>query len=268
MEPIKEWSLSSSGLTEDSHGWVDVALEPDLAQSLCMAECIEIFRVFGEVASVDMSRCRTHSVVSVRYFKEHDARQLTHQLYHKLWRPTKPKIVEDPPCQGGYVRGSRQERDHLEVNELHIQSGQERRRTVMVGQIPRNCGAVQFLEGVRSIGLLTRLCFFYMPMDRARRRHCGYAFLEFNDHMDVLVFYQSLSRLGEILSGPAQERPIHVHYARIQGWRTFTRTMTNDLNFIYEPNANVRPQLFLPPYRSDAHASFYDLLPTQVRFHL
>eukprot|EP00434_Breviolum_minutum_P029199 symbB.v1.2.025828.t1/scaffold2534.1/size76752/1 len=85
--------------------------------------------------------------------------------------------------------------------------------------------------------------------------------------MDVLAFHQSLPSLSRILCR-TPDRPIHVHYARIQGWRTFRRTMMNDSSFIFEPNANIRPQLFLPPTGNELQANYLDLIPSAHSFLL
>ncbi|CAL1126792.1 unnamed protein product [Cladocopium goreaui] len=263
MEPWILVDRVASGQAEAETGqWVAVTCDPQMAITASLADWAMIFQAFGDVTSIDMTRCKTDCVVSVRYMTEESASALRTQLVAGHWRPShiRPdQWLSQSQTVERFPRGSPQEREHLEVKEQRLQRGEEHRRTVMVGQIPRSCDAIQILDALHSLGLMRRLCFFYLPVDRARRRHCGYAFIEFNDPMDVLSLHQSLPTLVRMLCRN-NERPMHVHFARIQGWRTFIRTMVNDLNFIFEPNANIRPQLFLPQSRLPKQASLHDLL--------
>lgn len=265
MEPWALVDRRASGTQAEAEAtghWVAVTCDPQMAITVSLADWATIFRAFGDVTSIDMTRCKTDCVVSVRYTTEESASALRSQLVEGHWRPSPIRPahwLSQGQTAERFTRGSPQEREHLEVKEQRLQRGEEHRRTVMVGQIPRSCDAIQLLDALHSLGLMRRLCFFYLPVDRARRRHCGYAFMEFNDPMDVLSLYQSLPTLVQMLCRN-NERPMHVHYARIQGWRTFIRTMMNDLNFIFEPNANIRPQLFLPQRGLPKRASLHDLL--------
>jgi len=219
---------------------VKLSLELGLAQQITMSECVSVLSEFGEVSVVDMTSCRTNGSVAVRYFEKAAAEKLRDHLTR---RRSMFRLQEPPPAR----LEDTPEEQNFEIDELRIASGEEKRRTVMVGQIPRSCDAVSLLEAMRSIGLIYRLVFFYMPMDKARKRHCGYAFLEFLEAIDVLSLHQSMQHLGLTVGRLPSERPMHMHFARIQGWRTFMKSMT-DMNFIFEPNANYRPQLFFSAF--------------------
>ncbi|CAE7776190.1 unnamed protein product [Symbiodinium necroappetens] len=102
-----------------------------------------------------------------------------------------------------------------------------------------------------------------MPIDKSRKRHFGYVFLEVSTPQDVIALLRLLPRLGEMLGTSRSNRQLHLHFARIQGWKNFMRQYS-DLDFIFEPNANVRPQLFLPHRSSETNGDFRDLLPSDM----
>ncbi|CAE7322185.1 ML5 [Symbiodinium pilosum] len=140
---------------------------------------------------------------------------------------------------------------------------QETRCSLMIGQVPKNCDAVLFLEKLGEIDVLHTLRFFYMPIDKSRKRHFGYVFLEVSEPCVIVTLLRCLPKLGELLGTLRRKRQLHLHFARIQGWKNFMRQYS-DSDFIFEPNANVRPQIFLPHRMSETGANFQDLLPADL----
>ncbi|CAE7938867.1 unnamed protein product [Symbiodinium sp. KB8] len=62
-----------------------------------------------------------------------------------------------------------------------------------------------------------------MPIDKSRKRHFGYVFLEVSTPQDVIALLRLLPRLGEMLGTSRSNRQLHLHFARIQGWKNFMR---------------------------------------------
>eukprot|EP00439_Symbiodinium_sp_Y106_P068002 s2380_g11.t1 len=256
---------------------VTVQLEAGLAQQ----ECGRVFGLFGEVAQLDLTRA-----LRVCFFESKAALGLQDYLdtHGSLWRS--PPTVGDSNAfhasgsSGGYgywepgrissrrpsdaKEWLKQEvRNYLEIDEGRLLRGQETRCSLMIGQVPKNCDSIILLEKLRELELLHRLRFFYMPIDKSRKRHFGYVFLEVSTPQDVIALVRLLPRLGEMLGTSRSNRQLHLHFARIQGWKSFMRQYS-DLDFIFEPNANVRPQLFLPHRSSQTDGDFRDLLPSDL----
>ncbi|CAE7569873.1 ML5 [Symbiodinium natans] len=258
---------------------VTLQLTPALARQVTMEDCGRAFGMFGEVAQLDLTRLRNAGSVRVRFFEVGAAHALREYLRHgSLWRPT--PVVEDangvPRSVLREPMGSREPghtlecasdsqavRNNLEIDEERLLNGQETRCSLMIGQVSKNCDSVLLLEKLREIDLLHRLRFFYMPIDKSRKRHFGYVFLEVSSPQDVIALLRRLPRLGELLGTARSNRQLHLHFARIQGWKNFMRQYS-DLDFIFEPNANVRPQLFLPHRSSETDGGFKDLLAADL----
>lgn len=260
---------------------VTVQLEAGLAQQVTMEECGRVFGLFGEVAQLDLTRLRETGALRVCFFESKAALALQDYLdtHGNLWRS--PPTIGDSIAfhasgsRGGYgywepgrissrrPSDAQEVRNYLEIDEGRLLRGQETRCSLMIGQVPKNCDSVFLLEKLRELELLHRLRFFYMPIDKSRKRHFGYVFLEVSTPQDVIALLRLLPRLGEMLGTSRSNRQLHLHFARIQGWKNFMRQYS-DLDFIFEPNANVRPQLFLPHRSSETNGDFRDLLPSDM----
>mmetsp|Transcript_14629 Transcript_14629/g.27467 ORF Transcript_14629/g.27467 Transcript_14629/m.27467 type:complete len:293 (+) Transcript_14629:74-952(+) len=259
---------------------VSVQLEPFHAQRATMQECAQMLSLFGEVAQLDLAQLRTAGIVRVRFFDVRVADLLRDYLQQhgglgRLYPPSPEMPSQSSACRepGGvqmapaldHVRmcPSEVDRGHLEIREERLLSGEETRCSLMIGHVPKNCDSVLFLQKLRDLGLLHRLRFFYMPIDKHRKRHFGYVFMELSEPRYVVELFRRLRELGESLGVSRLNRQLHIHFARLQGWRNFLQQYS-DPDFIFEPNANVRPQLFLP-HRSFHTADFHALLPSQTQ---
>ncbi|CAE8593032.1 unnamed protein product, partial [Polarella glacialis] len=73
-----------------------------------------------------------------------------------------------------------------------IKFGQDSRTTVMVRNIPKVCSREAFVDFLVPCGLEDRYTFFYMPFDKRRNIHCGFAFINFKAPEDVLALWQKI----------------------------------------------------------------------------
>mmetsp|Transcript_21171 Transcript_21171/g.61094 ORF Transcript_21171/g.61094 Transcript_21171/m.61094 type:complete len:446 (+) Transcript_21171:57-1394(+) len=135
--------------------------------------------------------------------------------------PRPAKLVEGPP--GLPVREKMCSKDlaKFDIVAERILSGEDTRTTVMVRNIPKSWSRDVFVDVLNSIES-TNYSFFYMPFDKRRAIHCGFAFVDFNSPMDVLRLFEGLTevprawdRLGG--GGASKSGPPAVSYARLQG---------------------------------------------------
>ncbi|CAE7287404.1 ML5, partial [Symbiodinium sp. CCMP2456] len=141
--------------------------------------------------------------------------------------------------------GSNHTSSMLSINLEALEFGTDRRTTVMLVKIPKSCQPDRFLGRLRDLNLLTKVRFYYMPMNAARNRPCGYIFLDLEDSEDVVRLCKNLRLLDNLL-GARQDRKIQVNFARIQGWRALLQHFCGS-ELMFEPDANRRPQFFFPP---------------------
>jgi len=102
-----------------------------------------------------------------------------------------------------------------------VSSGEDARTTVMVRNIPKNCSREGFVELLTLCGC-DNYSFFYMPFDKRRAVHCGFAFVDFASPRDVLTLHQCMQSspvwrqaLGGSGGGPHTAPALS--YARLQG---------------------------------------------------
>lgn len=108
-----------------------------------------------------------------------------------------------------------------------IRCGEDTRTTVMVRNIPKACSREAIVELLSPCGLANRYTFFYMPFDKRRNVHCGFAFINFRAPADVLVlfecmtpsFWRSYLNKGHLTAATMPA----VSYARLQGHEQLTK---------------------------------------------
>ncbi|OLQ15425.1 Protein MEI2-like 5 [Symbiodinium microadriaticum] len=150
------------------------------------------------------------------------------------------------------------------INVQRILSGRETRCSIMVGQVPKTCTSVEFMEQLENFGFLRRLRFFYLPLDISRRRGYGYLFLEFQNPADVLEFSEHLQAISSRLMEPGQNKRLHLQYSRMQGWQNLMKHY-GDSRHTFLTDANLRPQFLFPGAPRNRYASYRDLLPEALR---
>lgn len=129
-----------------------------------------------------------------------------------------------------------------------------------MGQVPKDCSAITFLEQLQLHNILDYINFFYMPVDKAKRRSCGYVFLDFRHPSDVLRFKSKLKKIGMGIGAAKSGRKLHVHFAHMQGWKELLERYSEP-EYLFHPDANERPQLFFRRRIRATEPSFEDLLP-------
>lgn len=125
-------------------------------------------------------------------------------------------------AQGKPVREKVRTQDLLKFDIVpeKIRAGEDPRTTVMVRNIPKACTREAFVQLLVPCGLEDRYTFFYMPFDKRRNIHCGFAFINFRTPMDVLTLFEKMTSTLWRCLAPSQnaraEKPA-VSYARLQG---------------------------------------------------
>mmetsp|Transcript_42831 Transcript_42831/g.81958 ORF Transcript_42831/g.81958 Transcript_42831/m.81958 type:complete len:430 (+) Transcript_42831:58-1347(+) len=123
-----------------------------------------------------------------------------------------------------------------------IVSGEDVRTTVMVRNIPKACSREAFVSLLNAAGLDERYSFFYMPFDKRRNIHCGFAFINFRMPDDVLKLYQCMQRQQEwrkLTHGPGNTQPA-LSYARLQGQDQLVKHFSLSA-VMYDNDARKRP---------------------------
>jgi hypothetical protein len=126
-------------------------------------------------------------------------------------------------AQGKPVREKVRTQDLLKFDIVpeKIRAGEDPRTTVMVRNIPKACTREAFVQLLVPCGLEDRYTFFYMPFDKRRNIHCGFAFINFRTPMDVLTLFEKMTSTLWRCLAPSQnartENAPAVSYARLQG---------------------------------------------------
>jgi hypothetical protein len=127
-------------------------------------------------------------------------------------------------AQGKPIREKVRTQDLLKFDIVpeKIRAGEDPRTTVMVRNIPKACTREAFVQLLVPCGLEDRYTFFYMPFDKRRNIHCGFAFINFRTPMDVLTLFEKMASTLWRCLAPAHgisrsENAPAVSYARLQG---------------------------------------------------
>eukprot|EP00927_Polykrikos_kofoidii_P039171 TRINITY_DN33603_c0_g1_i1.p1 TRINITY_DN33603_c0_g1~~TRINITY_DN33603_c0_g1_i1.p1 ORF type:complete len:525 (+),score=92.90 TRINITY_DN33603_c0_g1_i1:89-1663(+) len=134
----------------------------------------------------------------------------------------------------------------FEIVAESIVSGKDTRTTVMVRNIPKVCSREAFVELLGRCDLASSYSFFYMPFDKRRNIHCGFAFVNFKSPLDVLVLHNSMQTpiwrgLGGAQGGTPT--PPAVSYARLQGQEQLMKHFSLSA-VMYDNDARKRPLFF------------------------
>jgi len=121
---------------------------------------------------------------------------------------------------GGPGKPLREKVDSKDLSKFDIvpgvvRDGKDARTTVMVRNIPKSCSREAFVEALNKLNLADRLTFFYMPFDKRRNIHCGFAFVNFEAPHDVLELFEGMKKVD--LHGTGHGALPAVSYARLQG---------------------------------------------------
>lgn len=117
-------------------------------------------------------------------------------------------------------RASAKSLSHLQdfdIDPARIQSGEDTRTTVMLRNVPKSCSQETLFQLIEQHGLQDRITCFYMPVDRCKNVHSGFAFFNLLAPEDVLVMLSILQR--GIFNGSVRGNTMRpaLSYARLQG---------------------------------------------------
>lgn len=109
------------------------------------------------------------------------------------------------------------ERDlaQFDIIPENILSGEDIRTTVMIRNIPRAWTHEHFAEFLAKLSS-ENYTFLYMPIDKRREVHCGFAFVNFQSANDVLMLHANLKATA-VRCSDAGATPLALSYARLQG---------------------------------------------------
>jgi RNA recognition motif-containing protein len=141
----------------------------------------------------------------------------------------------------------------FEIDVSAIENGQDERTTVMLRNMPKACSREDFLKLLGQSGLGDRITFLYMPFDKRRNVHCGFAFVNFSTPEDVLKMVRSIQ--AGLLKGTVARNmsmPPAISYARLQGHDELVRHFSLSA-VMYDDDARKRP-LFVPGSKGAAKA--------------
>lgn len=135
------------------------------------------------------------------------------------------------------------------VDLSSLESGNEKRTTVMIRNIPRKMSQSTIVDIVRfSLGKEDIFDFIYLPMDLANHINVGYAFVNLKSPEFVITFYQLFNNrtwrsiLGtfRIAWGEEASKVAKVTFARIQGVDSLINHFANTSIMNHQPDS-VRP---------------------------
>jgi len=151
------------------------------------------------------------------------------------------------PAAGKPVREKVNSKDLTKFDILpeKITTGEEQRTTIMVRNIPKVCTRESFVEMLTSCNLGDRYTFFYMPFDKRRSVHCGFAFVNFKGPTDVLTLHVGIHNFHwhGLPNGAraAPQTPPALSYARLQGQDQLVKHFSLSA-VMYDSDARKRPQ--------------------------
>mmetsp|Transcript_121453 Transcript_121453/g.339008 ORF Transcript_121453/g.339008 Transcript_121453/m.339008 type:complete len:469 (-) Transcript_121453:153-1559(-) len=152
---------------------------------------------------------------------------------------------------GGGSPASAPAREKMDAKDLakfdivpeKIRSGEDTRTTVMVRNIPRGCSREDFVELLARNGT-DNYGFFYMPFDKRRDIHCGFAFVDFRSPDDILRLHECLKEYPSWWQAPPNGgSPLAVSYARLQGQEQLLKHFSLSA-VMYDNDSRKRPVFF------------------------
>eukprot|EP00440_Ansanella_granifera_P036591 gb/GFBE01039696.1/.p1 GENE.gb/GFBE01039696.1/~~gb/GFBE01039696.1/.p1 ORF type:complete len:452 (+),score=98.57 gb/GFBE01039696.1/:1-1356(+) len=149
-----------------------------------------------------------------------DSPKLVQPDMSSMQRPAPSGPVSQGPGKPVREKVRSQDLSKFDIIPEKIKSGEDQRTTVMVRNIPKACTKENFVELLTPCGLADRYTFFYMPFDKRRNIHCGFAFINFRTPQDVLKLFERMTAsLWRAISQTVMigSSAPAVSYARLQG---------------------------------------------------
>eukprot|EP00930_Biecheleria_cincta_P082055 TRINITY_DN7159_c0_g2_i1.p1 TRINITY_DN7159_c0_g2~~TRINITY_DN7159_c0_g2_i1.p1 ORF type:complete len:452 (-),score=74.11 TRINITY_DN7159_c0_g2_i1:100-1398(-) len=148
----------------------------------------------------------------------------------------------------------------FDIVPAKILSGEDTRTTVMVRNIAKAISREDFLEQLESCNLADRYTFFYMPFDKRRGTHCGFAFMNLKTPVDVLaLFNNATTSLWNCFSPNALRHKSDlpravdvVSYARLQGQEALMKHFSLSA-VMHDTDETKRPMFYKAPQEKKSH---------------
>jgi len=144
-----------------------------------------------------------------------------------------------PVCEKVHAK----ELNKFDIAPDRIRAGQDNRTTVMIRNISKSCSQENFLDALANFGLGEQFTFFYMPFDKRRNMHCGFAFLNLKTPWDVLHLHASLPSFRPESAGTGKTQIPAVSYARLQGQDQLVTHFSSSA-VMNDDDSSKRPQFF------------------------
>ncbi|CAK9038292.1 unnamed protein product [Durusdinium trenchii] len=264
------------GDSQESAPLVPAYLPMKVAKSITLEAVAKLFQGFGTVVVLDMQRCRSNGEVLVTFSESDSAERLlekAEEIVKDLSESNDAALSEGPAGQETrsldtgevpeYIAllaptparlptpfghgASTEERSDSEILDFipgRVVEGMDTRTSICVGGLSSSCSSERFLQVMQGYQLISKLRFFYLPVDDQSDAAIGYAFMDFQHPSDVLRFWDCLPLIAEQVGIMAIQN-LCMSYTRIQGRdRLLQHFGGSDIMFC--PDANKRPQFFFP----------------------
>jgi len=126
-----------------------------------------------------------------------------------------------------------------ELDADKVLSGEDKRTTLMVKNIPKKYNQEMLLETIDEHHK-GRYDFFYLPIDFKNKCNVGYAFINFIDHLSVPAFYNEFNQ--KKWQKFNSSKVCRITYARIQGKSAFIEHFRN--SSLMSEDQKCRPLIF------------------------
>lgn len=131
----------------------------------------------------------------------------------------------------------------------NIRSGEDTRTTIMVRNIPKTCSRDTFEEMLVRSDCAEACSFIYMPFDKRRDMHCGFAFVNLKTPGDVLRLFESMKNpVWKTLGGVHNALPA-MSYARLQGHDELIKHFSLSA-VMHDQDSSKRPIFFAQDVRN------------------
>mmetsp|Transcript_151365 Transcript_151365/g.384739 ORF Transcript_151365/g.384739 Transcript_151365/m.384739 type:complete len:507 (+) Transcript_151365:129-1649(+) len=176
-----------------------------------------------------------------------------------------PNVAKGGPVSAGPGKPVREKVDSKDLTKFDIipekvRSGADTRTTVMVRNIPKACTREHFVEILANFGLNDSYTFFYMPFDKRRNVHCGFAFVNFQTPEDILTLHEGLQH--SLMRLCSNSTPPALSYARLQGQEQLMKHFSLSA-VMHDSDARKRPVFVRGGHNSNQNSNNYYQEPKQ-----
>jgi hypothetical protein len=131
---------------------------------------------------------------------------------------------------------------NLPVNCVAIAEGRETRTTIMIRNIPSRYTQQLLIEELAASGFRACFDFVYLPVDFRNGCSMGYAFANFTDAQDIILFFQRWN--GRRWPQFSSRKRCELAFARIQGKNALVEHFQHSRTLLASP-PHCRPVIFV-----------------------